>query len=188
MKRNSRNFGRDMTKPPKWVCAQCRLRSAWAKKAWVFSYPLSTQRRLWSDWASTQSDQSSLSAWRKLGSLATHWAHSEDSDQSGRMPRLIRVFAGHTVILLVLSWGGSNIWAISWLLQTVIILLDPTVPIPIKFWYKGKLHVWCTKSRNMYVKLTSVLDCGFICHSQETAVLSTPSWVISGFNYCTALK
>ena len=33
------------------------------KKAWVLSYPLSAQRRLWSDWAD---------AWRKLGSLATH--------------------------------------------------------------------------------------------------------------------
>ena len=32
--------------------------------------------------------ESSLSAWRKLGSLATHWAHSEDSDQTGRMPML----------------------------------------------------------------------------------------------------
>ena len=30
-------------------------------------------------------------------------APSEDSDQPGRMPRLIRVFAGRTVILLVLS-------------------------------------------------------------------------------------
>ena len=46
--------------------------------------------------------ESSLSAWRKLGSLATHWAHSKDSDQTGRMPRLIWVFAGRTVILLVL--------------------------------------------------------------------------------------
>ena len=51
--------------------------------------------------------ESSLSAWRKFGSLATHWAHSEDSDQSGRMPRLIWVFAGRSVILLVLSRGGS---------------------------------------------------------------------------------
>ena len=59
--------------------------------------------------------ESSLSAWRKFGSLATLWAHSEDSDQTGRMPRLIWVFAGRTVILfagrtvilLVLSWGGS---------------------------------------------------------------------------------
>ena len=61
-----------------------------------------------SAWASTQSDQSSLSAWRKLGSLATHWAHSEDSDQTGRMPRLIWVFADLTAILLVLSCSGSN--------------------------------------------------------------------------------
>ena len=45
------------------------------------------------------------SAWRKLGSWATHWAHSEDSDQTGRMSRLIWVFAGCTV----LSWGGSVI-------------------------------------------------------------------------------
>ena len=37
-------------------------------------------RQVWSE--------SSLSAWRKLGSLATYWAHSEDSDQTGRMPRL----------------------------------------------------------------------------------------------------
>ena len=47
-----------MTKPTKW-----------------HTCPAKTQR---STWASTQSDQSSLSAWRKLGSLTTHWAHSED--------------------------------------------------------------------------------------------------------------
>ena len=58
-------------------------------------------------WLCAQSDQSSLSAWRKLGSLATHWAHSEDSDQTGRMPRLIWVFAGRTAILFVLSCRGS---------------------------------------------------------------------------------
>ena len=67
-------------------------------------HPVKTQislvvRPVWSE--------SSLSAWRKLVSLATHWVHSEDSDQTGQMPRLIWVFAGHTVILLVLSWGGS---------------------------------------------------------------------------------
>ena len=50
---------------------------------------------------------SSLSAWRNLGSLATHWAHSEDSDQTGWMPRLIWAFAGRTLILLVLSCRGS---------------------------------------------------------------------------------
>ena len=34
--------------------------------------------------------------WRKVRSLATYKAHSEDSDQTGRMPRLIWVFAGCT--------------------------------------------------------------------------------------------
>ena len=52
--------------------------------------------------------ESPLSAWIKLGSTATHWEHSEDTDQTGRIPRLIWVFAGRTVILLVLSWSGSN--------------------------------------------------------------------------------
>ena len=53
--------------------------------------------------------ESSLSAWRKLRSLATQWAHSKDSDQTGRMPRQIRVLAGRTATLLVLSWGGSYV-------------------------------------------------------------------------------
>ena len=69
------DLSRLMTKPTKWLCTQRRLRSAWA---------------------STQSDQSSLSAWRKLSSLATHWVHREDSDQTGWMPRLIWVFAVRT--------------------------------------------------------------------------------------------
>ena len=34
------------------------------KKAWVLSYPLSAQRRLWSDWADTKAD------------LSLRWAHS----------------------------------------------------------------------------------------------------------------
>ena len=44
--------------------------------------------------------ESSLSAWRKLGFLDTHWAHSEDSDQSS---------LGARAILFVLSWGGSHV-------------------------------------------------------------------------------
>ena len=40
------NLSRDMTKPVKWVCAQRRLRSAWA------------DRRFRSAWASAQCDQS----------------------------------------------------------------------------------------------------------------------------------
>ena len=67
-----------MTKPTKWHV-----------------HPAKTQislgfRPVWSE--------SSLSARRKLMSLATHWAHSEDSDQTGR-----------TVIWFALSRGGSFI-------------------------------------------------------------------------------
>ena len=54
--------------------------------------PTKWQRRF----RSAQSDQSSLSAWRKLGSLATNEVHSEDSDQTRPMPRLIWVFSGRT--------------------------------------------------------------------------------------------
>ena len=68
------HLSRDMTKPTKWLCAQRKLRS-----------------------------ESLLSAWRNLGSIATHWVHSEDSDLTGQMSRLIWVFAGPTHILLVLS-------------------------------------------------------------------------------------
>ena len=50
-----------MTKPTVWLCAQWRLKSAWA---------------------SAHSDQSSLSAWRQVGTLATHWTHSEGSEMS----------------------------------------------------------------------------------------------------------
>ena len=49
--------------------------------------------------------------------VATHWTHNEDSDQTERMPRFIWVLAGRTVILLVLSWGGSYIDTQELLLQ-----------------------------------------------------------------------
>ena len=65
-------------------------------------------RRLRSAWASGQSDQSSLSAWRKLGSLATHWVDSEDSDQTGQMPRLIWSDWADAQADLSLHWAHSH--------------------------------------------------------------------------------
>ena len=44
---------------PVWSVFTVRM-----KKAWVLSYPLSTQRRLWSHWADAQAD------------LSLHWAHT----------------------------------------------------------------------------------------------------------------
>ena len=79
-----------MTKPTKWHVR-----------------PAKTQinlgiRPVWSE--------SSLSAWRKRWSLATHWVHSKDSAQTGRMPRLIWVFAGRTCLSLFLTWGGLYVF------------------------------------------------------------------------------
>ena len=74
-----------------WACAQRNQQN-----------DLFARRRLTSAWASAQSDQSFLSAW--IGSLATHKAYSEDSDQTGH---LFEYLLGAQVILLVLSCGGS---------------------------------------------------------------------------------
>ena len=63
-----------MTKPTKWHVRPAKTQISLGI------------RPVWSEY--------SLSSWRKFGSLATHWAHSEDSGQTGRMPRLIWVFAG----------------------------------------------------------------------------------------------
>ena len=80
-------MSRDMTKPTKWLC---------------------TQRRLNSAWGSAQSDQSSLCAQWVAKDPSFLNADSEDSDQTGRRPRLIWVFAVRTPILLVLSCRSSN--------------------------------------------------------------------------------
>ena len=99
-----------LSMPQLWDASTCEPRHDKTNKVSV--RPANPQislgiRPVWSE--------SSLSAWRQLASLATGWAHSEDSDQTGRMPRLIWVFAGRTAILLVLSCRGSY-----WL----VVLLD----------------------------------------------------------------
>ena len=73
-----------MTKPTKWHVRPAKIQISLGI------------RPVWSE--------SSLSAWRKLGSLATHSAHSEDCDQTGSESSL-----GAHAILLVLSWGGSYV-------------------------------------------------------------------------------
>ena len=74
-----------ITKPTKWHVRPAKtqislgIRPVWSiavrmKKAWVLSYPLSTQRRLWSDWADAQADLSSLGAHAIL--LVLSWGSS----------------------------------------------------------------------------------------------------------------
>ena len=85
-----------MTKPTKWPVR-----------------PANTQislgiRPVWSE--------SLLSAWRKVRSLATYKVHSKDSDQTGRMLRLIWVSVrrtGHFVGLVrwrLISFGHITVW------------------------------------------------------------------------------
>ena len=55
-------------------CQTCKWAIAWQNQ----QNDMCTQQRLRSVWAFAQSDQSPLSAWRNLGSLAAQWAHNED--------------------------------------------------------------------------------------------------------------
>ena len=48
--------------------------------------------------------ESSLSAWWKLGSLATHWVHCKDPDQTGRMLRPICLRWAHKSFGFVMWW------------------------------------------------------------------------------------
>ena len=66
------------------------------------------QRRLKSACASTQSDQSSLSARRNFVSLAIQNVPSEDFDQTARMRRLIWIFAQRTFPKVVFGRFGSD--------------------------------------------------------------------------------
>ena len=100
-----------MVKPTKWLCAQQRLRSAWA---------------------SAQSDQASLlCTWRNLGSLATHLAPWEDSDQTGQLPRLKWVFAGRTChfVGFVVRWLKCSI--LPYLPIWIIWPAPPTMILPL---------------------------------------------------------
>ena len=75
-----------MTKPTKWHVRPAKTQ---------ISLGL---RPVWSE--------SLLSAWRKLGFLATHWVHSEDSDQTWPAQSDQSLRWVH-IILLLLSCGGS---------------------------------------------------------------------------------
>ena len=91
-----------MTKPTKWHVRPAKTQISLGI------------RPVWSE--------SSLSAIRKLGSLATHGAHSKDSDQTGHMPRLNWIFAGSTCHfvgfvmrrLICLRKCYVNVYLLSW--------------------------------------------------------------------------
>ena len=91
-------LSRSMTKPTQWPVSLAKTQISLGI------------RQIWSE--------PSLSAWRNIGS---HWAHSEDSDQTGRMPSLTWVFAGRTghivgFVILRLIYFCLNYWFI-WIIS-----------------------------------------------------------------------
>ena len=94
--------------------------SEWRLYNWATSWQnqqtdLCAQRRLRSAWASAQSDQSSLCAQWVAKDPNFLYAERKDSDQNGRMPRLIWVFAGRTChfvgfVMRRLNYVVLNFW------------------------------------------------------------------------------
>ena len=125
-----------MTKPTKWP-----LRPAKTQISLCI-------RPVWSE--------SSLSTWRNIGSSATHWAHCEDSDQTGRMPRLIWVFAGHKS-----HFVG---FVMRWLTFRKFILIFATgLRNKAHFWRPCSLALWL-QSQGSLVRAPALPHTGYTCN------------------------
>ena len=111
--------------------------------------------------------ESSLSAWRKLGSLATHWAHSKDSDQTGRMPRLIchRWAHNHCVgfvtrrlicspFQLLVSWFDCHSWSLPFHLNYACLCMDIWWHMSFSLRTRISVHVHAYVFRGVWGKLS----------------------------------
>ena len=117
-----------MTKPTKWHVQSVKTQISLGIHP-VWSELTQISLGIYPAWS-----ESSLSAWRKLRFLNTHWTLSEDVDQTVQMPRLIWVFAGWQVILLVLSRGGLSFltgrsWQYRHIIIIIISILEPCFPL-----------------------------------------------------------
>ena len=126
VKNNTLHMSRRMTKPSPWL-QYPGLRQAvkyreyqsnvilviWATSWQNQQNDMCAQQRLWSAWASAQSDQSSQCAQWVAEDPMFLQADSEDY-QTGRMPMLIWVFAGRTchIVGFVIRWliYSKSIW------------------------------------------------------------------------------
>ena len=86
-------------------------------------------------------------------SLCAHWvakepsflhADSKDSDQTGRMPRLIWVLAGRTCHFVDLSWGDSymNFWSIC------IYITNGSTFLESWFTFHSNRYIWAASWQN----------------------------------------
>ena len=88
-------------------------------------------------------------------------AGSENSDQTVRMPRLIWVFAGHTLILLVLSCRGSFCFC--------KLLSDPFIMREV---LATCLPDFCTVGISVIISTSSAKFCYVVGVAEETCFLS----------------
>ena len=114
------------------ICLLTEMSCLMTKSAKWYVRPAKTRislgiRPVWSE--------SSLSAWRKLECLATHWAHSKDSDQTGWMPRLIWVFTGCT--------GHFAGFVMRWLKWSML----------LRIWSPLVYYVCCYTCTIIYIKI-----------------------------------
>ena len=77
------------------------------KKAWVLSYPLSAQRRLWSDWADAQADLSLRWAHSHFVGFVTSRLKSDSIQQCFILNRICTALETH-----VLQW--FKVWSNRW--------------------------------------------------------------------------
>ena len=109
----------------------------------------------------TVGSESSLSAWRSIGSLAPHKVHREGSDQTGRMPRLIWVrwvhrsfcwFCHAAAHISIRNKRQANCFKS---VDIVLILTDMVANYIL--YHQGKLHMVHIKSMKFLQKKTNEL-------------------------------
>ena len=141
-----------MTKPTKWVCAQRRLRSAWAESSLCALWVAKDPRFLHAD--------------------------SEDSDQTGRMFRLIWVFARRRLILLVLSCRGS--YFIKGLTEFSCELWN--LLLPLYLFCVMKSRTMSTRVLRYYIVYSVDLLIGYVLETENAHLETKPFIVILAYS------
>ena len=93
--------------------------------------------------------ESSLSAWRKLGSLATHWAHSEDLIRLGGCPGWSEFLLGaQSHCCEKIKCHPTPTQTPSWLVYTLVSILNYWYP----FQWRNKIYRLTLKVRLCIVR------------------------------------
>ena len=118
------------TDQPGYPTSLIRAFTVRIKKAWVLSYPLSTQRRLWSDWADAQAD------------LSLRWVHS---NFVGFVMRQLISLSGVQTDTEVRDQNLSRVWSADRKIHLMVTIWHhSSQPCYAKQWSRGTdFSVWC---------------------------------------------